>query len=97
MKKFTFKTEKPTGRYKSFYNVTHHVKYNKVEIGTIDDKTFKIRLRVIKQNILEDGNPNCSWKWITLKKESASINEAKQFLNDNIAKITSFYSLPSLS
>ena len=88
--KFTFKTIKPTGKWKSFDNDNHIIKLNKKEVGYIiddDKKPFEIRLAVIKKDILEDGNANCVWKWITLKKESETLQEAKDFLNENINAI----------
>ena len=50
-------------------------------------------LQVIKVDINEDGCPNCPWKWITLKKESTSIDEAKAFLNEQIVSLTTMYNL----
>jgi len=86
--KFTFKTEKPTGRYKSFFTPSHYIKYKKNIVGSIDFNTpHRIRLMVIKNDINEDGNPNCEWKWISLKKESETLEEAKEFLNENIKSI----------
>jgi len=91
---FTFKTEKPTGRYRSFDNDTHNIKLQKVEVGVIcSDKPFKIRLQVVKKDIMEDGNKNCPWKWITFKKESETLDEAKKFLNDNFEAITSKFTI----
>ncbi len=93
-KKFTFKTDKSTGRYSSFYPDQHYVKLKKKEVGHIGDKApYKIRLQVIKADINEDDNPNCSWKLITLKKESESLQEAKDFLNEHIDKILEKYNL----
>lgn len=91
--KFTFKTTKVTGQFHSFFNDTHDIKLNKVKVGSIEDKTWKIRLKVIKTDINEDGNPNCDWKWVTLKKESKSLQEAKDWLNENINIITNKYPL----
>lgn len=92
--KFTFKTDKATGPYSSFYSDQHSVKLKKKEVGAIGDKVpYRIRLQVIKDDIKEDGNSNCSWKWITLKKESKSLQEAKDFLNDHIDKILEKYNL----
>jgi hypothetical protein len=88
MKKFTFKTVKPTGRYSSFFSDQYLIKFNKVEVGEITDNLpIRIRLKVYKDDLNEDGNPNCSWKWITLKKTFNSIDEAKLFLNNNRIKI----------
>jgi hypothetical protein len=48
---------------------------------------------VIKSDINEDGNPNCKWKWIKLGKKSESLQEAKEFLNENIETIMAKYNL----
>lgn len=91
--KFTFKTTKATGRYRSFFKDTHAIKLNKVEVGSIDDKTWRIRLMVIKTDMNEDGNPNCDWGWVVLKKESKSLQEAKDWLNEKFSAITDKYQL----
>ena len=84
MNKFTFKTTKPTGPYASFYQPYHSIKFKGVEIGQIDPKQLHwIQLRVMKKDLLEDGNTNCAWRTIRLKKQSDSLQEAKDFLNTN--------------
>ena len=94
MKKFTFKTIKATGKYSSFYNDYHIIKLNKKEVGSIGSKyPHKIRLMVVKEDINEDGNPNCDWKWITLRKENNSVKEAKEFINRVSEKIQNKYNL----
>jgi len=81
-KKFTFKTDKATGMYRSFHPDHIAIKLNKIKCGGIDDKRpHQIRLQVIKKDIMEDGNPNCKWRNILLKKESNSLQEAKNWLN----------------
>ena len=93
-RKFTFKTEKSTGRYRSFYPDTHHIKLNKIECGLIaDKKPYKIKLQVIKDDINKDGNTNCNWEWITLQKESETLEEAKNFLNENFEAINNKYKI----
>lgn len=80
--KFTFKTERPTGRYRSFWPEYHKIRFGKTEVGQIIDKEWKIRLIVMKEDINEDPNDTfCDFKWITLKKEFASLQEAKDWLN----------------
>ena len=91
--KFTFKTEHPTGRYRSFYPSHHYIKFLKKEVGKISDEDYAIRFMVIKDDILEDGNPNCDWKWIKLKKESSSLQEAKEWLNQNIELLFKKYKI----
>lgn len=93
MKKFTFKTEQPTGSYRSFFPDVHYIKLNKKRVGSISDREWKIRLMVEKKDVLEDGNPNCDWQWISLKKQSKTLQEAKNFLNENIERILELYEL----
>lgn len=96
MKKFTFKTTKPTGRYKAFEENEYSIKMNNKEVGTICNNSYDIRLMVVKNDINEDNNPNCIWKWITLKKKSSSLEEAKKWLNDNFEEINKLYNLHQL-
>lgn len=92
--KLTFKTDRPTGRYKAFHPSHHAIKVNGIEVGQITDGDgFKIRLQVIKADIMEDRNENCIWKWIEFKKESESLNEAKTWLHDNWVKIVEKYNI----
>ena len=48
---------------------------------------------VMKKDILEDGNPNCEFKWIRLKRESETLDDAKTFLNENIDVILTKYTI----
>jgi len=92
--KFTFKTIKPTGRWKSFEHNINEIKIKGKVVGVIrDEKPYKIRLQVIKKDIMEDNNANCEWKWITLKKESESLQEAKDFLNKYVSEINNKYKI----
>jgi hypothetical protein len=101
MKKFTFKTHKPTGRYRAFGQEAHHIKYNKIEVGIIRevDATaeksayFKIGLQVMKTAEITDKNPNCPWRWIHFKAEFQSLDAAKVWLNENVRTITSQFTL----
>lgn len=91
MNKFTFKTVRPTGSRLSRIGEVNYNKIllNKKECGSIEEgKTYSIRFMVTKADVNEDGNPNCTWKWVQLKKESATLDEAKAFLEENIDYIT---------
>ena len=80
--KFSFKTEKPTGKYRSFSPSYHYIKMNGVWVGEISDSyPHKIRLMVA------DENSSGGWCWIRLKKESESIADAKAWLNENYEAI----------
>jgi hypothetical protein len=92
--KFSFKTERATGSYAWLHKPDYHVLLNKNLVGSIDpEKPHHIRLMVMKADILENGNPNCPWKWITLKHESESVAEAKIFLNEGIDTILTKYKI----
>ena len=102
--KFTFKKVIYTGKWKSFQAETHEIKVNKIQVGSIykvknvgfsseDEGKFKIILQVNKKDIMEDNNPNCTWKNITLVGRFNTAQEAKEFLNRNVNKITEKYDL----
>lgn len=91
--KFTFKTDKPVGKWRAFHNSYHRIKLDGKIVGSITSEDFKIRLKVIKADIMEDKNPNCEWKWITLAKKSANLQEAKDFLIANTKAIVEKYNL----
>ena len=94
MKKFTFKTDKPTGKYRYFQNSFHNIKLNKILVGSIDDSfPYRIRLKVLKPSINEDNNPNCSWKWISLKADFDSLIAAKSFVLVNGDQIQKQFNL----
>ena len=95
--KFTFKTEKPSGKYKSFYPSAHYIKLKKKVVGEITDSNpHKIRLAVFKDDVMEDGNPNCLWKWVRLKNAFEDVEAAKTFLNANIKIILDRFNLALL-
>ena len=92
--KFTFKTEKAKGSYRSFFPDTHQIKLNKIMVGNIlNDPPHHIRLMVFKDDINEDGNPNCSWRWVELRKDFESVKDAKIFLNNHYLAIMDKYNI----
>lgn len=91
---FTFKTEHPTGRYKSFFPSTHLIKVKRYDVGRISDtKPYSVYLNIVKKDINEDKHPNCPWRTICLKKKFESIEEAKEFLNERIKDIFNQWTL----
>jgi len=32
---------------------------------------------------MEDGNPNCAWRWAKLKNDFSSVKEAKKWVVEN--------------
>jgi hypothetical protein len=99
-KQFTFKTEKPTGKWKSFSSDTHLIKLDKKQVGEIsDEENHEISLYVIKNETdlaKPNNNKNCDWKTITFKKQSKTLEEAKIWLNEHFESINSTYTLKKL-
>ena len=99
MKKFTFKTEQPTGKWRSFHSPVHDIKYNKRVCGHLtgdnlaSNENVRIKLAVLKKDINEDNNPNCPWKWIQVKETFKTLQEAKDWLNENRERIFSQFKL----
>ena len=89
--KVSFKTEKPTGKWAWTQSPFHYIKVDGVEVGVIVHNTWRIRLMVKKEDINEDGNPNCHWKWIQLKKENSTLDEAKNFVKNSMSIISEKY------
>jgi hypothetical protein len=99
--KFTFKKHISTGRYRSFETTEFwDIKLDKIVVGSlsseksIGERKFNIHFMVWKKDIMEDGNPNCGWKWILLKYKPSSFQEAKDFLvkfSDDIQKQFNLY------
>lgn len=91
--KFTFKTEKPVGKWRAFDTNTHHIKLDGMRVGSISDKEpFKISFMVEKNGTtITDNNPNCKWKIITLAKQNETLESAKKFIIDNTEKLLATY------
>ncbi len=92
MAKFTFKTEKSTGRYRSFYPDNHIIKLNKQQVGTISQKDGAWGISLEIEQDKTDADP-CDFKWIRLARKDDSLQDAKDFLNRNIDTILQKYKL----
>lgn len=92
--KITFKTEKGKGKFAWVNKPQHHILLNKENVGQIvHDDWGVIRLRVLKSDINEDGNPNTIWKWIAIKIESDSLQTTKEWLKANIDRLIEKYKI----
>jgi hypothetical protein len=87
MSKFTFKKyPRATGLAgvaeagREYYDIKLKGIYVGIFGKNHSNEKFDIRFQIIKKDIMEDGNPNCEWKWITLKYKTSSSQEAKDFL-----------------
>ena len=72
------------------YNSTE-IKINKKIVGQIlppswnsNNKGWQVMLMIVKKDIMEDGNKNCVWRYITFKKEFEKEELARIWLKDNI-------------
>ena len=80
-----------------FEEQTHTCEFceNEYTIATSDawDTThsWKVRFSVVKKDIGEDGNLNCDWKWIKLKKEFETEPEAREAVKKALPKIIETY------
>lgn len=52
-----------------------------------EEGKFKIRFIVLKNEEELAKEPNCSWKWITIKGAWDSADTAKQWIIENVDKI----------
>jgi len=85
--KISFKTNKPVGKYRAFSNQTHDIKVSGVCVGQIDNEDYTIRLMVLKNHIYTDNNQNCPWVWLKLKAKPISLDNAKQFVKEELKSI----------
>lgn len=99
VKKFTFKMNRPTGKWKCFSSTSCDILLEKNLVGSFyEDKStantiIEIRFMKMKADIMEDGNSNCLWKWTTLNKKCASFDEAKTWVNENFEIINTSINL----
>jgi hypothetical protein len=67
-----------------------HIKINGVVVGDISSEKgkekdgVKIRVMVVKSDIMEDGNKNCVWRWITFKKTFDTEELARIWFKDTL-------------
>lgn len=89
--KFTFKKDKPTGRYSSFYDTHVRIKFKRKVVGEVVDRSpYTIRLMVVKPPTSFDPAP---FKWISLQRKFETLDECLEFLQDNTDKIRSQFEL----
>lgn len=87
MKKLSFKIERPTGRFRSFYHASCDIKSDGKVVGSIAYRgarnvngCYKVGLMVV------DETQHSGWKWITLTKQfdamgdEANIKLAKEWV-----------------
>lgn len=89
--KLTFKTHKPTGRYRSFYRPDIYIKHNRLKIGSIEaDEPYVIRVTVKREPTKAEPAP---FRWITLAYKSKTLEESKRYAEENLERIINKYCL----
>jgi hypothetical protein len=87
---FTFKNNKPTGKYRSFEKMTIDVKLKKV-VGQISEDIITDQVKIAL--MVKNSEGNCPFKWIFFKKRFNSFDEAKSWLMTNYVRIVNTYEL----
>lgn len=85
---FTFKINRPTGRFRSFDRANMDIVWDKKQVGSVSEKVGYYEIHFM---VKSDKHPG--WKWIVLKKRVASFDEAKQLLRENFQTITKKFEL----
>jgi hypothetical protein len=58
-----------------------------------DDGKFNVMFTINKKDPMEDNNPNCSWRWVTLKAKFDNSEAAKEFVVNNAPAILKQFDL----
>lgn len=83
--KFTFKLNKDL-----WHSDQIDVKLKRILVGTMRDEVpVKVRFKIRKVDLNEDGNPNCPWMWKTMVRKFNTVNEAKEYLRVNTDRLVS--------
>ena len=93
--KVTFKKDaRETGLRAVGYYRGYDIKIKKKTFGRITtpnvirrEFTWEIMYAIEKEDIMQDGNPNCSWMWKRAESKFDSAEMAKQWIQDNIYSI----------
>lgn len=86
------KSSRPTGLASVGWRPHYDILYKRMYIGNFIETSkysnlYRIRFHIIKDDIKEDGNSNCSWMWKYYTNKTFNINDAKIFLDENIKEI----------
>jgi hypothetical protein len=105
VKNFIFKKVRPSGKWSSFEAQNNYdIKYDGKIVGDIseqrsigttklNDGKFTVGFMIIKKDIMEDGNPNCVWRWARMKPKFDTPEDAQKWILENQERILSSYKL----
>lgn len=102
--KFTFKKNPASGlaQVAKPYGYGTDVKLRGKTVGTIrppnaqalsQDWRAAVMVEKSSPGVPDDGNPNCSWRWITFRTQFSSEEQAREWLRAHAAEIVSRYAL----
>jgi len=90
---FTFKKYKREGKYRSFQKRSTYIKLKKQQVGLISETEngeYKIKFAIKKERTKKEPSP---FKWVTLKKTTATENKAREFVKKFSKEIQEKYDL----
>ena len=94
MSKFTFKIHRATGRYASFFADHVDIKIKGKVVGMFSCGSVTSEDRILFH--VKDETQKSGFRNVVLKKEVTTINETKQWLNENYEAITTKFQLHQL-
>lgn len=75
----TFKRHKKEGFYRSFQRTHVDIKRKRKIVGKISEtKSFEFTISLIVRG--DGSNPNCEWRWLTLKGSHPTEEAAREFI-----------------
>jgi len=101
--KFTFKTERSTGKWRSFHPDTYKIKLKGLECGSISEHSsiglsnnpernglFEISFSIKREKTEQNPAP---FRNVTLKRTFTTVDEAKEFLVEGTERLTKEFDL----
>ena len=100
----TFKTDYPTGRYRTFSHIHINIKLNKQAVGTISWQQSMAGHSGMRVTLhVKDSDSVCGWKNVTLMKTFDGFSDrqqgklAKEWVKSNWDKIANQYQIHFLT
>ena len=95
IRKFTFKKDKPIGLFRAFEGAWTDIKLNKRIVGYITEtRSHHFVIYFAIERVPTKQNP-ATFKWLRIKEQFISEEEARKFVRNNNKKIQSTYDLRS--
>lgn len=76
------------------------IKFRNKRVGIIHQPTafrgmnnWQIGFMIVKADLMEDGNPNCPWRWLFVKNDATDEESARSWVKRNFESFTKRYNL----